>query len=150
MSAPAISTQFRSSSVRGKDAGVPTLSTAFPASNRPELCEVLPFRSSQPSRLDWMTRMYQLVARKEIDDALEILYDELLDLQTAGRFAECNEMLALLDVDGLDTNLMVGVLVVTYQAKDRLSHRARILKKIERRLAELAPNRIEALIGNLR
>lgn len=149
MSAPAFTPYFKSRPLADHDEVVPVFGSLLPQSEQTELCAVLPFKLGSPA-LEWMTRVYQLVARKEIDDALEILYDELLDPQTDGRFAECDELLALIDVDGLDTNLMIGVLAVTYQARGILRNRARVLHRIEERLAQVAPDRIEALIGNLR
>lgn len=149
MSAPAFTPYFKSRPLAEHAEGVPVFGSLVPQVEQADLCTILPFKPGAPA-LEWMTQVYQLVARKEIDDALEILYDELLDPQTDGRFAECDELLALIDVDGLDTNLMIGVLAVTFQARDILRNRARVLHRIEKRLAQLAPDRIEALIGNLR
>lgn len=127
-----------------------TSTPAFFQHHPPAVCETLPYGLSSSNELKWMTEMYRCVDRDDVDAALEILYDELVGLQTDGRFAECDDMLAILDIEGLDSNLMVGVLSVTYQARDRLRNRARVLQKIERRLGQLAPNRVEALIGKLR
>ena len=67
-----------------------------------------------------------------------------------GRFSEGDNVLMMIDPKGLDTNLLVAALSITKAAADRLPSRPRFLQRVENRLREVAPERLEALLDGLR
>lgn len=97
----------------------------------------------------WLGDVYSLVARQRPDDAVDILFDHIDDLLLAGRFAHCDELLRAVDLARLDTNLIVAVLSITLMAAEHLPYRARFFERARRRLAILAPDRVERLLSGL-
>lgn len=152
MSAPALMNQFKSGYLSARDvvALVPSVLdfVAPEAISGPTPSQLNIQEGAGP--FDWLTRVYSLTNRGQIDEAMDLVFDSLLDLQTAGDFAKCDEALDIVDVGGLDTNLMIGFLSATLQAKQKLHNRAKLLHQIEAALREIAPDRVESLIGGLR
>lgn len=99
---------------------------------------------------DWLEDMYCLVAKGDIDNALDVLFDKVDDLLLAGSFEECNRLLPLIDVGRLDTHLLVSVLSITKAASGLLPARQQLVRRVEERLAVIAPERVERLLGGLR
>ena len=95
--------------------------------------------------------LYGLVASGRADEALEALYDFVLDASMGGRFRDVDDWVERLDVGLLDTNLLVGLLSVTRQARTegRLENGEALVQRVLVRLEELAPDRVERLVGNL-
>lgn len=98
----------------------------------------------------WLDDVYSKVAAGVPDDAIDILFDHIDDLLIEGRFSECEDVLMMIDPKRLDTNLLVAALSITKAAADRLPSRVRFVQRVEHRLTELAPERLEALLGGLR
>ncbi|WP_428265089.1 hypothetical protein [Haliangium sp.] len=98
----------------------------------------------------WLGDVYSLVARQQPDEAIDILFDHIDELLSEGQFARCDSVLRAIDLDRLDTNLVVAVLSITLSAADELPHRARLLSRAEKRLSVLAPERVERLLHGLR
>ncbi len=98
-----------------------------------------------------LDELYGLVASGRVDEALEASYDFVLDTSTEGRFREFDDWLGRVDVGKLDTNLLVGLLSVTKQARmeGRLENGEALAQRVRVRLGELAPDRVERLVENL-
>lgn len=101
-------------------------------------------------RLEWLDDVYSLVAREKIDDAIDIVLRELDTLLEEGRLDDVDSALAAIDVERLDINLMLSVLTITLSASDTLKRRARFLERVEKKLEEQAPSRVERLLEGLR
>jgi len=100
--------------------------------------------------LGWLPDVYSLVDRREYETAGDLLFDKVDDLLSAGDLRRCDEMLQMVDVKRLDTNLMISFLAVTLAAKLELPSRAALVRRIEAKLEELAPERVESLLRTLR
>lgn len=98
----------------------------------------------------WLGSIYSLVHRGEPDDAIDVLFDHLDRLLDSGDFEKCDGVLMTIDVKRLDTNLLVALASITRVAKDELAKRAQLMDRVETRLRELAPDRTDRLLANLR
>lgn len=95
---------------------------------------------------NWIEKIYISIEAGKIDKGIDILFDEIDDLLCAGEFDTCNDTLKLFDLEKLDSNLLVGLLSITYAAKDKLPYRSEMVEKIRSRLKLLAPGRVEKLM----
>ncbi len=84
------------------------------------------------------------------DTDIDVLFKRVDDLLSSGNFAACDKFLDAFDVNAHDTNLLVGVLSITVNAKDGLEARPRLVERVEARLMQLAPDRIDGLMSGLR
>ena len=98
---------------------------------------------------DWLQQIYRLVEAgggHNIDDAIDLLFDHIDEMFLEGRFEECNDLLPKIDLEKMDTYLLVGLLSITFAAKNKLSYHPEFESKIEERLKVLAPDRAHRLI----
>lgn len=107
-------------------------------------------RRTKPSELSWLSSTYSLVAKSDVHAAIDLVFEHFDELLFEGRMREADEALAAVDVERLDSNLMVAVLTITYAAKDRLNRRAELLRRVDSRLRVLAPERVSDLLDGLR
>jgi hypothetical protein len=98
----------------------------------------------------WLQEIYRLVATDEKDAAVDILYERVDELHRRGEFAASDRVIAQVDLERLDTLLLVALLSITCPASHELQNRAKLVERIEARLMELAPDRIEGLMEGLR
>ena len=98
----------------------------------------------------WLNDVYSLVAADGPDDAIDVLFNNIDDMLLAGDFARCDDLLMVIDPKRLDTNLLVAALSITKAAAEKLPTRARFVQRVERRVGELAPERLESLLSGLR
>jgi hypothetical protein len=94
-------------------------------------------------------QLYALVEGEYIDAAIDLLFEVVDDWFLARQFEQCDRFLADLDITRLDTNLLVGVLSITYAAKDKLQERAALVPQVRARLEQLAPGRADRLMEGL-
>lgn len=97
-----------------------------------------------------LTEIYAHAERGDDEVAAELVFDEIDDLPTAGDLHGCNELLYTVDVERLNSNLLISFLAATFTVKDLLSGRACLLRRVEARLQQLAPDRVEALMRAMR
>jgi hypothetical protein len=110
-----------------------------------------PHEARAPARFeDWLDDVYAFVAAKDDERAVELVFDTIDDLLLEGRFQVCDDTLRAVDVERLNPTLLLALLSITLAAKDRLHGREALLKRIERRLRTLAPERVEELLHGLR
>ncbi len=81
--------------------------------------------------------------------ALDKLYRALDRLVRSGRFSECDRILEEINVDQMNTHLLVGVLTITAPDSQRLASRAGLFRRVRTRLSRLAPERSERLLAGL-
>lgn len=100
----------------------------------------------------WLDTVYAAAstAHARHPDALSLIYDTIDDLLLARRFGAVDHVLARVDVARLDITLALGLLSITLAARDRLANRPALVERVEVRVRELAPDRIDALMDGLR
>ena len=99
---------------------------------------------------DWLETIYSLVADRKVDDAIDVVLDNIDDMLLAGEFGQCDRALSAVDLDRLDTNLMVCFMSVTLAAKRHLQNRAAFVDAVERKLEDTRPDSTKRLMHHLR
>lgn len=98
----------------------------------------------------WIERVYQAGCRDQIDVGLDELLRAFNQLFQASRFARADSLLQHLDLDRLASpDLLVGLLVATLPARDRLPSRPLLVTRIRRRLTASHPERVTRLMKGL-
>lgn len=87
--------------------------------------------------------------RRHRNDALTLIYDTIDEMLLTSRFADVDRVLARVDVGRLDITLALGFLSITSAARVRLSERSALVARVEARVRELAPDRVDALMDGL-
>lgn len=70
------------------------------------------------------------------DQELDVVYDTVNDLFCEGRFKEVDEMLAAIDVDSMDSVLLIAWLTTSAWAKSKLPSRPAFYEKCETKLGK--------------
>jgi tetratricopeptide (TPR) repeat protein len=99
---------------------------------------------------DWLLEVYSLVLEERREDATDLVFEKIDELLQGAEFDRCDEILRRLDVHRLSTSLMVAFLSITLAAKSELGARAALVDRIEARLREIEPSRLEGLLTGLR
>ena len=102
-----------------------------------------------PPKTQPLDAMYQFVEEGRTAAALDVLFNHIDDMLCDGDFQKCDDVIQRIDLERLDTNLLVGVLSITLAAREKLSRRAQVVQAIRKRLEILAPGRVEALMSEL-
>ena len=97
----------------------------------------------------WVEVMYAFVAEGKKRKAIMVLFREIDALLSAGEFGRCDEILAAIDLERLNTALLVGVLSITFPARMHLNERAILAGRIRNILEQTEPDRVEALMRGL-
>jgi len=82
------------------------------------------------------------------DEALMILFRGIDNLLCEGKFEQVNQDLQDIDLEKLDSTLLVGLLSITFAAKKHLPYREPMTLKLAERLKVLVPDKWERLIKN--
>jgi len=82
-------------------------------------------------------------------DVVDEIISKYDDLFLEDRFTEADEMLQAEDVGSMDTLEVVATLSATRCAKDKLPSRAVFVERSEKRLRELALDRVDKLMSGL-
>lgn len=98
---------------------------------------------------DKLALIYKLVEGGMVESASDMLFDLFDDLHAEGKFEESNEIMCRIDLNKLDTNLVVALLCITHPAKDHLPDRPKIVYLAEARLKILALDRVKKLMDGL-
>ena len=99
--------------------------------------------------LNWLAALYGLVQANKEAEAIDVIYNQIDDLLVAGKLAECNEVLANVDVGRLDITTTLAVLSITPATMAELTNRQRFATMAARKVRAEAPDRAEALLAGL-
>jgi hypothetical protein len=87
----------------------------------------------------WIDDVYSLVAKKEPDKAIDILFNHVDEWLLRNEFTRCNDLFHVVDVKRLDTHLLVALLSITLAASQKLPDRPKFVLRVERQLKESRP-----------
>jgi hypothetical protein len=94
--------------------------------------------------------VYQAVARGDIDGATDEVFDRIDGLLENGEFAACDCIFQRIDLDRLDSNLMVAFLVITLPASEHLHERGPFYREVQRNLTrDRGPEAVEQILRGL-
>lgn len=68
----------------------------------------------------WIDEVYACVERNDPDAAVDVLFRGIDRLLRAGEFSKCDDLLMSLDLERLDSNLLVALDSITRRAADKL------------------------------
>lgn len=94
--------------------------------------------------MDWLARAE---AEPKIDKALDIVFDAIDEMLLAGRFAEVDADLGRIDVRATSTDLLVGILTITFMARRELPSRAGFFELVRQELESRGENDPRTLHG---
>lgn len=98
----------------------------------------------------WLTEIYALVKAGNPDDALDILFRQIDELLVLDQASQCEDILRSIDLQKLDSNLLVGLLSITLPIASTSTARAKVFERIERRFRLDFPSRADRLLAGLR
>ena len=98
---------------------------------------------------DWLYDIYALCEAGSTDTAIDVLFKNIDSMSRNGEFEECDRLLLEIDLDKLNTSLMVALLSITLAAKNQLPQRVQVIAAIKSRLQETDPDRVENLLKRL-
>jgi len=99
--------------------------------------------------MNFLEEIYSLVAANNPNEAIDTLFTYIETLLANGRFDACNELLKQVNINKLDTNLMIGFLAITLKAKDKLPARKQLSHNIQHWLQCHEPKRNKSLMSGL-
>jgi hypothetical protein len=82
-------------------------------------------------------RVYCLCEEQKIDQALDEVFERIDGLLSASRFEECDRLLDQVDVNRLNSHLLVGFLTITAAARHKLTARERLYTRVAQALRRL-------------
>ena len=121
---------------------MPTVETLRIARSRPVVARMAVIKFL------WISKLYACTTDDAIDEAVLLLYEKVDDLLIEKKFAECNMLLERIDIGRLCTELQVGLLRITYPAREHLPQWKIALSNIHKRLSEKKHN-VAALLQGL-
>lgn len=98
----------------------------------------------------WLEDTYAYCMQSRDAEALDVMFRHINTLLCEDQFSKCNDLLRAIDLQRLDTHLMIGLLSITLAASSILPFRSQLVSNIESRLRKLAPDRVERLLNGLR
>lgn len=106
------------------------------------------FVAAKPSRdeFQWLAEVYKLTGESRYDQAIDVLFENVDDLGLDA----CDRFLRVVDLNRLEAHLLVGVLSITLSRAADLPYRPKVVELVERRLQEIAPERVARLMNGLR
>jgi hypothetical protein len=97
----------------------------------------------------WLNLIYDFVENNLVDEAIDLLFTKINELLVNKKFECCNTLLKAIEIKRLNIDLLLGLLSITLSAANKLPFRKELILNIEKRIAELAPNRVRSLLKNL-
>lgn len=87
--------------------------------------EILSSYTSKDSILgtSWVSAAYELDKSGKVDEALDVIYDNIDSMLSGGDFIEINRLLGMISITDLSVDLVLGILTSTLPARDRLENR---------------------------
>jgi hypothetical protein len=105
--------------------------------------------ASQNDSPKWLQNAMALDASDSTIPAMDIVFDNVDDLLSAGKFEEVNVIIEQVPLEGPSLSFLMGVLTITLPAADRLPSRARFFARLYR-LCKAMGRDAEDLLGGLR
>lgn len=97
----------------------------------------------------FLDKMSRTADQKDIDASLDFMFREVDSWLRKQQFTNCDEVLHLVNVADLHEDLLIGLLTITFAARDRLDSRKKLFQSIssalEQRIGESEARR--SLIG---
>lgn len=97
----------------------------------------------------WLQEVYDLASEGKYLDAGDVIMDEMDQMFLDGNFNLANQVLPVIELEKLDTNLVTTFLCITLAARDKLPFREDFVQRAKARLQELAPDRWEKIMNRL-
>lgn len=95
--------------------------------------------------LDQLTKALEC---SNVDDALDVIFDTIDDALLDGKFKECNQALASININEWSTDLLGGILSITLAASHKLPERVAFFRKVRNAIikrGELEPGLLDGL-----
>ena len=102
------------------------------------------------SNREWVSRLYTFVFTGESRAGVRAIFDAIEDMISDHNYCEIDDVLATLDVEGLDTQAVVGLLSITKGVDRELENRKSFIKRAGRWLGEIEPEHAEGILRALR
>lgn len=97
-----------------------------------------------------LTELYRLGKLGKTDAALDLLYDTIDDLLLDHQYAECEKYLREMDPEELPNTVLVGLLTITFAARNFLRERSNAYGRIARKLSQtMSPEQVAATLRGL-
>lgn len=97
----------------------------------------------------WLEEIYQL-CESNTDKGIDLLFSKIDELLLKEDFELCDDILCTIDLQKLNTSMLLGLLSITFTAADKLPYRSKLITNIEAILKVLEPARVENLLKGLR
>ena len=97
----------------------------------------------------WVEEAIELEGQGRRRAALDIILDHFDDLHSDGKFSESDAVLAAIDVNRLDSYLIVGILGITRFAAKHLPSRPDFVAKARAKLHAERPDDVDSLMSGL-
>ncbi|MBM4345236.1 MAG: hypothetical protein FJ100_17840 [Deltaproteobacteria bacterium] len=102
-----------------------------------------------PPALQWLSDLYVHVFRRREAEAIDVIYAKFDELLRQSDCADCDEVLANLDVNRLNITATLAVLSITRLDRARLANWRRFAEMAQRKICREAPDRAAALLAGL-
>jgi hypothetical protein len=116
---------------------------------REQLVKQLALTAASDEMPKWLQDAMELDSQEKTMPAMDILFDNIDGLLTAGRFDEVDQIFLRVPLEGPSLTFLMGILTTTMPAGDRLPSRARFFDRLYR-LCKAMGRDAEDLLGGLR
>jgi len=98
-----------------------------------------------------LTKLYQLIRDRKVDEALDVIYAQMDELFKTGKFNQVDTILENVDFGQLDLDTQLGFLTATLAAKEYLKKREAFFQKVKRFVETTEPRETQkGLLDGLR
>ena len=98
----------------------------------------------------WLEALYLRCSRGEIAPAIDQILEVVEEFLYEKKFARCDEVLRQANADHLSVEAMLALLMASARAREFLCSRTGFYERVERRLRQMQPSRVDELLANLR
>jgi hypothetical protein len=99
----------------------------------------------------WLNTVYRLCDEQKFNPAIDLVLDTLDDLLSERDVEMCNNLLKRVDVKQLPTVVLLAFLAETARAREQLTARSELYRKVEEKLLTEKPRaKVDALLGSLK
>lgn len=99
--------------------------------------------------MNWIDEVHRLDTAGKPCASLDVMFDNVDNLMSQGRWKELDRILKGLDVSCSSINICVGWLSITFAGRAHLAPMDALIAKVRMRIKELAPDRVEGLMKGL-